>query len=211
MKLTSVLLSTLSVLAFINPCQAEDRTFSPTEFKVCGEDSNFTRPTIENLTNNYIERGDRSDIKPKKHTKKQNQQLVLKLAGKLFTTSSLIYNAKSGAYGYDTRILSGEWNSNIKKWNCSNLADKLSPMGEGDVSLVALFGYRVKSIRQTGYNYIMTVSNRRDKGIQYIAVDRSLNGKLKIRTVEGEILELVDLQGQKDFKNKPDSYLNDRI
>lgn len=84
-------------------------------------------------------------------------------------------------------------------------------MGEGDVSLVALFGYRIKSIRQTGYNYVMTVSNKKEKGIQYIAVDRSLNGKLKIRTIDGKTLGLVDVQGSPDFKNMPDSYMNDGI
>jgi hypothetical protein len=211
MKIISILLLMTSTLLSSIPCLSKDRTFAPTEFRICGEDSSFIRPTVENLTNYYIDRGDRSDIKPNKYTKKQNRQSVLKLAGKLFTTSSIIYNAKSGAYGYDTRIFSGEWNSNIKKWNCSNLADKLSPMGEGDVSLVALFGYRIKSIRQTGHNYVMTVSNKKEKGLQYIAVDRSLNGKLKIRTTEGRILGLVDMQGGSDFKNKPDSYMNDGI
>ena len=85
MKLNSVLLPAILTLTFAIPCLAEDRTFAPTEYKVCGEDSSFTRPTLENLTNHYIERGDRQDIKPKTHTNKQNQRLVLKLAGKLFT------------------------------------------------------------------------------------------------------------------------------
>ena len=211
MKLTSILLSITSALVFATPCLAENETFATKEFKVCGEDPNFTRPTLENLTEHYIESGDRADIKPKLHTKKQNQRLVLKLAGKLFTSPSIIYFAKSGAFGYDTRIFSGEWNSNIKKWNCSSLANKLSPVGDGDLSLVALFGHRIKNIRQTGYNYVMTVSNKKETGVQYIAINRYLNGKLRIKTVDGQKIELVDVQGQIDFKNVPNSYLNDGI
>jgi hypothetical protein len=91
------------------------------------------------------------------------------------------------------------------------LADKLSPVGNGDLSLLALFGYRIKSIRQTGYNYVITVSNKKEKGLQYVAVNRYLNGKLKIRTVDGKTLELVDVQGQADFKNVPNNYMNDGI
>jgi hypothetical protein len=209
MKLTSVLLSTVLTLKFTTPCLAEDRTFSPTEFRVCGEDSSFTRPSIKSLTDRYLKVQDRWDIHPKNHSRKKTEQLVLRRAGKLFTSSSIIYSAKSGAYSFDTDLASGVWNNNVKEWHCSKL--NFLPFEQGNISQVVLFGHRIKSIRQTGYNYVMTVSNKKEKGIQYIAVDRSLNGKLKIKTVDGRILELVDLHGQKDFENKPDSYLNDGI
>jgi hypothetical protein len=200
-KISSTLLCLLTTLTLVSPAIAEDRTFSsPTHFKVCGEDLNFTRPTLEHLTEHYIEKGNRQGIKLNNNSKQHDQQLVLKTAGKLFTKNSIIYFAKSGAYGYDTRILSGEWNSNIEKWNCSdNIMQKLHPMGNGDVSLVVLFGYKIKSIEKKGSFYVITTSNKKEKGIQYIAIDRSLNNRLKIRPLNGEYLDLVDVQGTSDF------------
>lgn len=191
-KISSTLACIIISLNLTSSAIAGNRTFnSPTQFKVCADDSNFTRPTIEALTNYIIGNkgrekfGDRFDIEPDNHTMEQNKHLVAKRAGRLFNSPSIIYDARSGSYGYDTSILSGEWNNNIKKWNCSNkINDKARFTPDGDVSIVVLFGYRIKDIQKRGNFYVMLASDREKKGIQYIAVDRKLNGKLKIETLD---------------------------
>jgi hypothetical protein len=212
-KISSTLFCLLTTLTLVSPAIAEDRTFSsPTHFRVCGEDLNFIRPTLEHLTEHYVNGSDRFGINPKNNTRKRNQQLISKVAGKLFTKNSIIYNARSGSYGYDTRILSGEWNSNIEKWTCSdNINNKMRFSPEGDVSLIVLFGYKIKSIEKKSNFYIMTTSSKKEKGLQYIAIDRSLNNRLKIKPLNGEYLDLVDLQGTSDFAVHDKSYLNDGI
>jgi hypothetical protein len=195
----------LTALNFTTSVLAEDRIFSsPNQFQVCGEDPSFTRPNREQQANKILNTGSRYDYLTNRisNLKTRNKQIISRIPGKLYTADSIIFSSASSGIAYDTKILSGMWKASIQEWKCSEaLNGQLADMTEkGSVSQIILFGYKIQSIQKKGSFYLLTTSERTGRGIQVVDIDRRLNGKLKIRTMSGENLELVDSAGGKpDF------------
>lgn len=204
-KISSALLCIISTLTLVTPVLAEDRVFSsPNQFQVCGEDPSFTRPNQEQQVNKILNIGSRYDYLTNRisNLKTRNKQIISRIPGKLYTADSIIFSSASFGIAYDTKILSGMWKASIQEWKCSEaLNGQLADMTEkGSVSQIVLFGYKIQSIQKKGSFYLLTTSERTGRGIQVVDIDRRLNTKLKIRTISGKNLDLVDSAGGKpDF------------
>lgn len=208
MKIASATLWIIYDFSLAVPTFADVTDFSsPTQFQVCGEDSNFTRPNQMSQVNEILisQRYDSQINKIPVSKRHNNNYIVSRIAGRLYTADAIIFSQASRGTTYDAKLLSGMRKAKIEKWKCSeSLGNKLADMTEtGTVSQVVLFGYKIQSIQKKGSFYVMTVSDKMSKGIQYIDIDRKLNGKLKITTVSGNNLQLVNNpDGSLDFGSR---------